>query len=166
MCTIWSLFSPLLLNLKSNMRLFCSHMRRFPVASGDITAVHSLIKSFVLGPLCCRIKRRNPKQICERALAVVKELVPTTASLFLCFGGTSDWVHSSCTLSIERSDLLACQGKHCSRKQSKSTYLAPLKLLLFYWLICVTPMERLAKSLMRHIMMINEFTALLLIKRL
>lgn len=45
--------------------------------------------------------------------------------------GSPDWVHSCCTLSIERSDLLACQGKHCSRKQSKSTYLAPLKLLLF-----------------------------------
>lgn len=118
------------LNLKSNMRLFCSHMRKSLVASGDITAVHSVIKSFVLGPLCCRIKRRNPKQIYERALAVVKALVPPQPPFFLC-SGSSDWVHSSCTLSIERSDLLACQGKHCSRKQSKSTYLAPLKLLLF-----------------------------------
>lgn len=112
------------------MRLFCSHMRKSLVASGDITAVHSVIKSFVLGPLCCRIKRRNPKQIYERALAVVKALVPPQPPFFLC-SGSSDWVHSSCTLSIERSDLLACQGKHCSRKQSKSTYLAPLKLLLF-----------------------------------
>lgn len=51
-------------------------MRKSPVASGDMTAVHSDIKSFVPGPLCCRIKKRNPKQICERALAVVKPLVP------------------------------------------------------------------------------------------
>lgn len=104
-------------------------MRKSLVASGDITAVHSVIKSFVLGPLCCRIKKRNPKQICERARPVVKPLVPHSLPFF-CLG-SSDWVHSSCTLSIERSDLLACQGKHCSRKQSKSTYLAPLKLLLF-----------------------------------
>lgn len=106
-------------------------MRKSLVASGDITAVHSVIKSFVPGPLCCRIKTRNPKQICERALAIVKTPCPTQPPFFFFCLGSSDWVHSSCTLSIERSDLLACQGKHCSRKQSKSTYLAPLKLLLF-----------------------------------
>lgn len=133
--TIWSLLAQFFFLLKSNMRLFWSNMRKSPVASGDITAVHSAIKSFVPGPLCCRIKRRNPKQICERALAVVKTPCPSQLSFFpflffFCLG-SSDWVHSSCTLSIERSDLLACQGKHCSRKQSKSTYLAPLKLLLF-----------------------------------
>lgn len=69
-------------------------------------------------------------------------------------------------LSTERCDLWACHGKHCRRKQSKSTYSAPLKWLLSCWLICVTPMERLAKGLMRHKMMINEFIGSPLIKRL
>lgn len=102
--------------------------RKSLVASGDLTAVHSKIKSFVPRLLCCWIKKRNPKQISERALSMVKPLVLHSFPFCL---GSSDWVHSSCTLSIERSDLLACQGKHCSRKQSKSTYLAPLKWLLF-----------------------------------
>lgn len=75
-------------------------------------------------------KEEESKTNLWKSFGCSKSPCPTTASLFLC-SGSSDWVHSSCTLSIERSDLLACQGKHCSRKQSKSTYLAPLKLLLF-----------------------------------
>lgn len=83
--TIWSLLAQGLFYLKSDMRLVWSNMRKSLVASGDTTAVHWVITSFVLRPLCWRMKRRNPKQIFERAVAVVKTLVPH--SLLFLFRG-------------------------------------------------------------------------------
>lgn len=113
---------------------------------------------------CLHGKQGNPKE----SLSGKKLTVVPVLGWNQCRTGLSVnfIVHSSSSPGLERPDLLACQGQHCWRRQSKSTYLAILKSLPLQGLICITPMEGLAKRSMRHKMMINEFTAPLLIKQL
>lgn len=130
LCTIWSLLAQLFLfQVKHEAGLI--QYEKIPACIWRHNSSSFSYQKLCPRLLCGRIKKRNPKQMCERALVVVKPLVPHRQTLGFFVSVRLGCVHSSCTLSIARSDLLACQGKHCSRKQSKSTYLAPLKLLLF-----------------------------------
>lgn len=110
-------------NLESNTGLFCAHVGGFLVASGDTTAAPPAISSLCSPASLLQNKEEEPQ--CVKELQAAKRpsallgppqpprVPPCPHPGCFVWPGPSDWVHTSCTLNIERSDLLACQGKHC-----------------------------------------------------
>lgn len=131
LCTIWSLLAQLFaFQVKHEAGLI--QYEKIPSCIWRHNSSSFSYQKLCPQPLLWQNKEEESKTNLWKSFGGGNTPCPTqTATLFDFVCGSLQRVHSSCALSVERSDLLACQGKHCSRKQSKSTYLAPLKLLLF-----------------------------------
>lgn len=98
------------------------------VASGDITVVHTYIKSFVPGAFVARKKKKKESKTNQsKGSGCSNPHTPVPHSLLFFCLRSSQSLH----FKYRKIWFISLSGKHCSRKQSKSIYLASLKLQLF-----------------------------------